>query len=162
MIVRIFRLGRSGRSYGNQAWYKQTLVFIVIHCQQQDRKLHLLCSQATIVTTAIKKYCARALQELLHIARYNRCLLQFNNLVTFPRKKGVVVFFSFYTERTSYGQTLTFCIYHDVASYQHGNKKTGLFVIHWTSIGSIKAKNVYLTLLKTDSLDNAILEFWLA
>ena len=47
------------------------------------------------VITAIKKYCARALQELLHIARYNRCLLQFNNLVTFPRKKGVVVFFLF-------------------------------------------------------------------
>lgn len=28
---------------------------------------------------------------------------------------------------------------HEVASYQHGNKYTGLFVIHWTSIGSIKA-----------------------
>ena len=54
-------------------------------------------------TTAIKKYCARALQELLHIARYNRCLLQFNLLVTFPRKKGVVVFFRFILKEQATG-----------------------------------------------------------
>lgn len=52
-------------------------------------EIHLLF-QATVIVT--KKYRARALQELLHIARYNRCLLQFTFLVTFPRKKDVVFF----------------------------------------------------------------------
>ena len=60
------------------------------------------------VITAIKKYCARALQELLHIARYNRCLLQFNNLVTFPRKKGVVVFFLFILKEQATGKLRLF------------------------------------------------------
>ena len=61
-----------------------------------------------MLTTAIKKYCARALQELLHIARYNRCLLQFNNLVTFPRKKGVVVFFLFILKEQATGKLRLF------------------------------------------------------
>ena len=60
------------------------------------------------VITAIKKYCARALQELLHIARYNRCLLQFNNLVTFPRKKGVAVFFLFILKEQATGKLWPF------------------------------------------------------
>ena len=60
------------------------------------------------VTTAIKKYCARALQELLHIARYNRCLLQFNFLVTFPRKKGVVVLFLFILKEQATGKLRLF------------------------------------------------------
>ena len=137
VIVQIFQLGRSGRSCGNQAWSKQTLVSIVIACEQHDRK-YICCSQATIiVTTAIKKYRARALQELLHIARYNHCLLQFTFLVTFPRKKDVV-FFLFYW-KNELRANCDFLYDHEVASYRHGNKYTGLFVIHWTSIGSIKA-----------------------
>ena len=52
--------------------------------------------------------CARSARTFAHIARYNRCLLQFNFLVKFPRKKGVVVLFLFILKEQATGKLRPF------------------------------------------------------